>query len=271
MKIDRYERAGKPDELVEWVEELHLSDKKHEKKSKLGCGIAFGSSVLFVVSLGVALNAEVPVVFCVTLLSVVLGLAGGYMVWKGDSGDLEDSKVALARRLMKYLSLDLPSQRRAQLTLDFKQAFIDEYLVKKAGQTSEYDQTWLAFVGTLKNAATLRISVARQVRSREGRSRSGRIKFKRKSREVISLRLKPPSGNFDESSTDIKSYGPCPDGLRLLGLSLKNGQLRAQFATDKTVTKTKKGHTWVEGEDHSLKPEPLTQALLWLFRGVQTS
>jgi len=260
---EKYTLVGSPASLLEQLDKIQREDKLAEGKAGKSCSLG---------CLGLVLSWALPVMVVpsdaaagVTALGSLGALVGSwfyYHRWK--QHDLDDAKLAVARRLLEVLRVDLRDTVQAELTLDFREAHLGPFVTKTEGIKKYYRQTWLELSTVFADSTRCAVQVTRQGRYREKVKRRGnKIRHVRADRISVSLRVDP--ARYPDLSGVV--LGDPPKDLQGRGVRAAGSRLTAAAVTPTAIYDNVRGVA--DSPENLANPKRILGVLAWAWRGMK--
>lgn len=209
---------------------------------------------------GIPFFAMIGVCVAGLVASTILAIQHGTSLYKHSRLNLDDKRYEVVIRLLRLIELDARPEETLQVRIDFGKHDRRELLSREgtAGhwQVKYYVDPWLQMAGRFRDGTKFAIGFSEKIqhRSRWKRSRSGKQKYKSKSKsgEQLNLVLRPKSTRYQNLSSlinefekslrlppyvTIKSFQPGADNI-----SLKveiRGDNQCQWRTNDSVVSAK--------------------------------
>ena len=265
MKAEKLQLAGKVDDLLGRLANIHREDKEAERQAK-----KYG--ILGIVCLvGAFLSA-----FTGLLPLVAAGAVGAVVFFvlrsSHKSHDLEDRKIDVPTKVLSVLRADLPKDAPVELTVDFRdyrkggQLLSEDRGFFKPVSVYRYDHEWLEVKAKLVDGTAVSLRAAEQVTRKEKRKRKYTKVSERKVGRVeadVSLSRKRYS-ELDVSRQLASARPPVP--LRVKTAVQKGSHVSAVLVAPEARHVTGRGGLQATGQE--LGARELLNSLLWIFDAV---
>lgn len=218
----RYQRAAAPAQIITDLDDLSRFDRVHEMRERSARRLFKVLVVLLVLSIffGIAIASDLPesTAGLVPILPVSLAIvaASALVRWRHWAKfNLPDERYQTLTALCRLVRADMPSDGTIEVSLDFNRAEQPGLL---QGQQSRgrwkcklYVQPWLRTRGRFVDGTRFDIRAVErcEVRTCSARSRSGKIKHKRKMKRgtVLDVSLIPKAGRTGDLSGQAARLG----------------------------------------------------------------
>jgi hypothetical protein len=260
---EKYTLVGSPASLLEQLDKIQHEDKLAESKAGKSCGLGcLGLLVSWVFPVMVVPGDAATSVTALGSMGALLGSWWYYRRWK--QHDLDDAKLAVARRLLEVLRFDLRDTVQAHLTLDFREAHQGPFVTRTVGIKKYYRQTWLELSTVFADSTRCELQVTRQGRYREKIKRRGnKIRHVRADRISVSLRVDP--ARYPDLSGVV--LGDPPQDLKGRGVRAGQSRLTAAAITPASTYDNARGVA--DSPENLANPARILGALAWAYRGMK--
>ncbi|HEY6547244.1 MAG TPA: hypothetical protein VI589_05030 [Vicinamibacteria bacterium] len=271
MKIDRYNWEGPAEHLLALIERANheddVAEKLHSRWNGLGCTgvVLLIGSVILAVNLG-------PVFFVLPVMMLGLTIFAFVRARGHGQHDLDDRKLASARRAISILRADVPSTWPLGLEVDFRTYDQGGTVVEKTGgrtgpRAAKYAHDWLVLRANLADGssvvATLTDKVSRKEKPKRKRTKVAETFVTRAS---VTLRLGKHRGSAEAVAAHLRGTSP-PGGCTVLSLEGSARVLSAVVAAP-IARRVVNRSTTESGMDRLASGDTLLQTLSWLYGGV---
>jgi hypothetical protein len=274
VKIDRYVWEDRAEHLLALIHraqgEDDVAEKLHKRWIGFGClGVVLTiAGVIAAINLGVWL-AVVPVValvFCI----VAFKKASGH-----GAHDLDDRKLASARRLISVLRADVPAGWPLGLEVDFRTykdggTVLEQQGSRFGAKAAKYSHEWLILRANLADGSSVVATLADKV-SRKEKPKRKRTKVAETfaTRASVTVRLGKRHGSAEAVAQRLT--GTAPGGASsVLSLQGRGRVVHAVVAAPVAHRITNRG-TSENNMDQLATGDTLLQTLHWLYGGVAAS
>lgn len=281
MKQDLHELRGTCAELTEIFRVAGVSDKRAERNTTIGCVTGFLGFFGFFFGVSIAMEAESPIGWGITVLFLCMTAWGAWFYNKNSKFDIEDDKLELVTRLIPLLQTDTKENQALSVKIDFRPASYEtaEFVLEEKalggsvyGEIKSYkiSQKWLELQGRLVDGTAYKLELERLGKSKVKPKKKGRRKVKSRLQERITVSLRPSVARYPDLDK-IKEKLPKepPNSLKVSSLRAEPNQVRATFITPLASKFTYRAQLEEEGWDHIASADNLAGALVYLYRGLK--
>jgi hypothetical protein len=270
MRVEEYTFDGPADTLVETLTVASTDDKIAERKksvwSGIGCtGLAMAFGGFFTIAfIG-------PFAAAVIGLGVVVAVVAFVVAARHGRHDLDDRKLATARRLITLLRADIPSTEPVSLTVDFR-PYNNLPPVEKSGGTfgarsERFAQTWLELRTRLADGTSVTATLMDRV-SRKTKPKRKRTKVAESFVTVATVSLRLDKRYGDAAAAAARLADTSPDAAWKVRSCRGQGRgLAAVLLTPRGRRVQNRGLS-TTGMDDIGNADTLLRTLRWLYGGL---
>lgn len=272
MKIGRYVWEGRAEHLLALITRANSEDDTAEKLQKRWVGVGCGGLILVVLAFIAAANGEKSSLFVLPVVALALTVLAFVKARGHGQHDLDDRKLASARRVVSVLRADVPSTWPLGLEVDFRAYEQGGTVLEKTGgrfsaRSAKYAHEWLVLRANLADGSSVVASLSDKV-SRKEKPKRKRTKVAETfaTRTSVTLRLGKGRGSAEAVVGRLRGTSP-PGGCTVLSLEARGRLLSAvvrapvgRRVTNRSTTET--------NMDRLASGDTLLQTLSWLYGGV---
>lgn len=272
MKIDRYVWEGRAEHLLALIARANSEDDVAEKLHKRWFGVGCTGVVLVVGTFIAAVNVAKSSLFLLAAVALALTVVAFVKARGHGQHDLDDRKLASARRAVSVLRADVPSTWPLGLEVDFRTYDQGGTVLEKTGgrfgaRSAKYAHEWLVLRANLADGSSVVATLADKV-SRKEKPKRKRTKVRETfvTRTSVTLRLGKGRGSAEAVATRLRGTSP-PGGSSVLSLEGRGRVLSAVVAAP-IARRVVNRSTTETGMDRLATGDTLLQTLSWLYGGV---
>jgi hypothetical protein len=269
MRVERYVFQDPVAPVLARLERAAASDKTAERLKSRWTG--FGCAGIGLLVAGIfAGNAWAPL-FLLVLLGLVLAVVGFVKAARHARFDLDDRKLAAARRLLALLRADIPAEWPVALEVDFRPYDKTEPLEKSGGRFGpkafRYEQRWLQLRANLADGTAVVATLTDRV-SRKAKPKRKRTKVSERYVTLASLGLRLDKRYGDAGAVASRLAGTSPDPSWRVRFCRGRGRvLKATLSTPPGRRVRNRGTT-ESGMDAVGNADTLLRSLRWIYAGL---
>lgn len=276
MLIENQRLEDRPHLLLRRIEQAAREDTAAEASKKkngiAGCAFFAGAFLgLFLTGpLSDRLDSSWP--FLVNLGLAVTAIVFWVRTWRASREDLDNRKLDSVRKLLQMLHVDMTSEKKALLEVDFR-GYGKVGPVTKGGWTGgerrlSFVQPWLKLDATLADGSRLRVGVVDAVGRKERKKRKyTKIKERFTTKVAVVVRVTERQGEAEALAKAFTERQP-PRGLRLRGAAGRAGRLVVSFAGDPVVRVGRSTFGTDSAVEGITAGDELIGAVAWVYAGL---
>ena len=219
-----YQATATPTDMLRHVAQLRELDREAEKDQGWGCAIAVVGFLIGLASFVIGIITESLGVLNVVGIGIgVVAFVGG-LIYRSVAGKLNlvDRRYELLAATVDMLRRDMPQDGQLNAKVGFRSATDSRFLKEKGKigpwDVSFYEDPWFSLTGRLLDGTSfmLELTELTQQRGRWKRSRSGKSKYKSKTKSAFTanlrLKAKPEKyPNLESFASQLPATVALPD------------------------------------------------------------
>jgi hypothetical protein len=271
MRVDRYAFQDPVGPLLARLDRAAVSDKAAERLKSRWTGFGCLGIALVVAGIVGGAAAGLPVLFAIAVLGLPVAVVCFVKAARHGRHDLDDRKLASARRLLALLRADIPKEWPVAIEVDFRPYDKTEPLEKTGGRFGpkafRYEQRWLQLRANLADGTALVVSLTDRV-SRKEKPKRKRTKVSETFVTLAALSLRLDKRYGDASAAASRLAGTSPDPAWRVRFCRGRGRvLKATLATPAGRRVQNRGTT-ANGMDGIGNADTLLRSLRWIYAGL---